>query len=349
MKKTCLALALGVLGAANACAQSNVAVYGSIDAGLRHQTNVDAAGNSLVSMSSGNYYSNRLGFRGVEDLGGGLKLRFTLESGFVSKSGALDNSNGVLFNRTASVGIGGAWGNIDVGRTYTIAFRTEKFLDPFDHHFTPIVPLSSGAGTSVPAAAKSAGLSGSASAGTRFNNNIQYSKAVGALTLRAEYAAGEIAGDAGRGSAQGAGFMYAGQPVLLAATYTRRENAAGYINHAWVAGGGIKTGKTTFKAGRSLERQAAAAGGYRNQLTWAGASHALTPAWEATLAAYRSRYSGPAAGGERELLLLGLSYELSKRSTLYTELDLNRYAGALTPASGQRRQRGVSAGLQHLF
>lgn len=349
MKKTCLALALGAFAAANACAQSNVTVYGSIDAGLRHQTNVNAAGDSLVSMGSGNYYSNRLGFRGVEDLGGGMKVRFTLESGFASKSGALDNTNNVLFNRTASVGLGGAWGNIDVGRTYTIAFRTEKFLDPFDHHFTPIVPLSSGAGTSVPAAAKSAGLNGSASAGTRFNNNIQYSKVAGPLTVRAEYAAGETAGDSSRGSAQGAGLMYAGKTLLAAATYTHRENAAGFHNHAWVAGAGFKAGKTTFKAGRSEERQAAAAGGYRNQITWTGASHQLMPAVEAILAVYHSHYSGPAAEGERDLFLLGASYAFSKRTNLYAELDLNRYRGALTPASGQERQRGASIGINHLF
>lgn len=353
MKKTVLthslALVLGALGAAHASAQSNVTVYGSIDGGLRHQTNVDAAGNGLFSTTSGNYYSNRLGFRGTEDLGGGLKVRFTLESGFNSKSGALDNTNNVLFNRTASVGIGGGWGNIDIGRTYTIAFRTEKFLDPFDHHFTPLVPLSSGAGTTLPAAARTAGLSGSASAGTRFNNNIQYAKAIGPLTVRAEYAAGETAGDASRGSAQGAGFMYDGKTVLAAATYTQRETAAGFRNRAYLAGGGVKLGATTVKVGASLERQAAVAGGYRNRLVWAGVNHAVTPAVEATLAFYRSRYEGPTGDGQRDLFIVGASYALSKRSNLYAELDLNRYRGALVPASTQERQRGVSAGINHLF
>jgi predicted porin len=353
MKKICLPLALSAMAtmaAANVHAQSSVTVYGSIDGGLRYQTNVDAAGNGLLSVTSGNYYSNRLGFRGVEDLGGGLKARFILESGFASDTGALDNTNNVLFNRTASVGLSGAWGSVDVGRIYTIAFRTELFLDPFNHHFTPIVPVSSGAGTTLPAAARTAGLTPGASDGTRFNNDIQYAMVSGPLTVRAEYAPGEVAGDGSRGSAAAAGFAYAGGPLLLAGTYTRRETATGFTNRAWVAGGGFKAGATTVKLAHSREQQDAGAVDYRNELTWVGASHNLTPAIDVMLAAYHTRYTGPAgADGKRDLLLLGATYAFSKRTNLYAELDLNRYQGALVPASGQERQRGASLGINHLF
>jgi predicted porin len=350
MKKKTLVFVLASITAATGHAQSNVAVYGSIDAGLRYQTNVNAAGDSLLSVGSGNYYSNRLGFKGTEDLGGGMKARFTLESGFSSKTGALDNTNNVLFNRTASVGIGGDWGFVDVGRQYTIAFRTEKFLDPFDHHYTGIVPLSSGAGTTLPDTARTAGLSASSSSGTRFNNDVQYSKTSGPLTVRAEYAVGEIAGDAGKGAAQGAGFMYAGGPLLLAATYTHKETATGFGNHAYVAGGGFKAGKATVKVGHSREWQATAgAGEYRNQTTWAGASYDVLPALEVTVAGYRSQFTALAGDGRRDLLLLGASYAFSKRSNLYAELDLNRYEGALIPASRQERQNGASFGINHLF
>lgn len=350
MQKHTLMFVLTSLAAAASHAQSNVSVYGSIDAGLRYQTNVNEAGEGLLSVGTGNYYSNRLGFRGSEDLGGGAKLRFTLESGFVSKTGALDNANGVLFNRTASVGIGGNWGYVDVGRQYTIAFRTEKFLDPFDHHYTGIVPLSSGAGTTLPAAARTAGLGASSSSGTRFNNDIQYSRTSGPLTLRAQYAVGEIAGDTSKGSAKAAGFMYAGSTLLLAATYTHKETAAGFSNRAALAGGGVKAGKATVKVAYSQERQATAtAGDYRNQTAWAGINYELTPAVELTVAAYRSRYVSLAGDGKRDLLIAGASYALSKRTNLYAELDLNRYQGALTPPSGQERQRGASVGINHLF
>jgi predicted porin len=351
MKKHTLMFVLAGAAAASSQAQTGVQIYGSIDAGLRYQTNVNAAGDGLLSVGTGNYYSNRLGFKGSEDLGGGLKARFTLESGFNSKTGALDNTNGVLFNRTASVGMGGAWGFVDIGRQYTIAFRTEKFLDPFDHHYTGIVPLSSGAGTTLPAVATTAGLGASSSSGTRFNNSVAYSKTTGPLKLSAEYAFGEVAGDNSKGSAQGAGFMYDKGPFLLAATFTHKETAAGFGNDAFVAGGGVRVGKATIKVAHSREvQETATAAEYRNQTTWAGVNYELTPAFEATFAGYRSQYTGlGGSGGRRDLLILGGSYAFSKRTNLYAEVDLNRYRNALIPASRQTHQRAASFGINHLF
>lgn len=344
-----LTLALAAAFPAAALAQSTVQVYGSIDAGLRYQTNVDAAGNGMLTMGTGNYYSNRLGFRGVEQLGNGLNAHFQLESGFKSSTGELDNTNNVLFNRTAAVGLGGAWGSVDLGRQYTIGFRTEKFLDPFDHNYTGIVPLSSGAGTTLPAAAKTAGLSASSSSGTRFNNDIQYAGSFGGLTLRAEYSLGEVAGDAQKGTAKAVGFSYAGGPLLAAGAYTRKETPTGFANQAFVAGGGVKFRGVTAKLSMSRERQeTATAGTYQNTTRFGGVSYDVG-AVNLTAAVYRSRYDSMAGPGLRELRMLGTSYALSKRSNLYAEFDINHYGGALVPASKQASQHGMSAGLNHLF
>jgi predicted porin len=350
MTNNTLALALMAMLPAAVLAAPTVAVYGSIDGSLRYQTNVNAAGDSLLSTASGSYYANRLGFRGAEDLGNGLNARFQLESGFNSKTGALDNTNNVLFNRTAAVGIGGKWGYIDMGRQYTVGFRTEKFLDPFDHHYTGIVPLSSGAGTTLPAAATAAGLGASSSSGTRYNNDVQYSGTFNGLTLRGEYALGEIAGDANKGSAKAVGFSYAAGPLLAAGAFTRKETPGGFTNQAFVAGGGVKLHGVTVKAGLSRERQeTSAAGIYQNQTTFGGISYAASQPVELTAAVYRSEYESAASTGSRELFLLGGAYFLSKNTNLYAELDLNRYAGALVPASRQTSQRGVSMGLMYLF
>jgi predicted porin len=343
-------LALAAALPAAALAQSTVTVYGSIDAGLRYQTNVDAAGHGKLTMGSGNYYANRLGFRGVEDLGNGLKARFQLESGFASKSGALDNTNNVLFNRTAAVGLGGKWGYIDLGRQYTIGFRTEKFLDPFDHHYTPIVPLSSGAGTTLPAAATAAGLGASSSSGTRFNNDMQYGGSLGGLTLRAEYAPGEAAGDSGKGTARAVGFSYAGGTLLAAGAYTKNQTAAGFANRAFVTGGGVKIHAITAKAGVSRERQeTAAAGTYQNETRFGGVSYQVNRPVEITAAVYRSAYDSATGSGTRELILVGGIYTFSRRTNLYAEFDINRYGGALIPSSKQTSQRGMSLGLMHMF
>ena len=350
MTKSMLMLALAAVFPVAAQAQSTVQIYGSIDGGLRYQTNVDAAGNGLLSTTSGNYYSNRLGFRGKEDLGNGLNAHFVLESGFNDKTGALDNTNNVLFNRTAAVGLGGAWGSIDLGRQYTVGFRTEKFLDPFDHHYTPIVPLSSGAGTSLPTAAKTAGLSASSNSGTRFNNDVQYTGTFGGLTVRAEYAPGEVAGDAGKGTARGAAFSYTGSTLLAAGAYIRKETPAGFTNNMFVAGGGFKLGGMTVKGGMSRERQeTAAAGTYQNETRFAGISYRVNRPVEVTAAVYRSDYDSAAGAGRRDLFLLGATYAFSKLTNLYAEVDVNRYDGALIPSSKQTFQRGTSFGVMHLF
>lgn len=348
MNQPLLALALAAAMPA-AFAESGAQFYGAIDAGLRYQTNVDAAGNHLLSAGSGQYYSNRFGFRAKEDLGGGLTARMQLEGGFNSKTGALDNTSDRLFNRTASVGLGGAWGAIDIGRQYTIGFRTELFLDPFNHHYTGLVPLSSGAGTSLPAAATAAGLGASSSSGTRFNNDIQYSGTFHGLTLRAEYAPGEVAGDSSKGTARAAGFSYTGNGLLAAGVVTHKHTAAGFDNHAVLLGGGVKYQALTVKAGWSRERQQAAVTVHQNRTVFGGASYQVSPAVELTAAVYRSQYDAATADGTRTLTLLGGSYHFSRRTNLYAEIDVNRYRGALIPASKQTRQTGVGLGIMHMF
>jgi predicted porin len=345
-----LMLLLAAMLPAAAFAQSSVTVYGSIDAGLRYQTNVNAAGDGQLTMGTGNYYSNRLGFRGVEKFDNGLNAHFQLESGFKSSTGELDNTNNVLFNRTAAVGLGGAWGSVDLGRQYTIGFRTEKFLDPFDHNYTGLVPLSSGAGTTLPAAAKTAGLSASSSSGTRFNNDIQYTGSFDGLTLRAEYSAGEVAGDAQKGTAKAVGFSYAKGWLLAAGAYTQKETTAGFDNHAFVVGGGFKVRAFTAKAGLSRERQdSATAGTYQIETRFGGVNYEITAPLEVTAAFYRSDYGSRAGGGRRDLKIVGGAYHFSKLTNLYAEFDLNRYAGALVPASKQTAQRAVSLGLMKMF
>ena len=78
------ALALLATAAAGASAQSNVTLFGVVDVAVRHVKNGD---NSVNSMASGGYNTSRLGFRGVEDLGGGLKAGFWLEHGFNLRDG----------------------------------------------------------------------------------------------------------------------------------------------------------------------------------------------------------------------------------------------------------------------
>ena len=101
----CAVALLAGMGASAAMAQSNVTVYGLLDTGLVHVTNVNAAGDSVTKMPSlTGSFPSRIGFRGVEDLGGGLQVVFTLESGLALDTGTSQQGNR-LFGRQASVGL----------------------------------------------------------------------------------------------------------------------------------------------------------------------------------------------------------------------------------------------------
>lgn len=118
---TALALASFAV-AAPAMAQSNVTLYGVIDAGIGYVNNVasglNAKGAHNVQEVSGIGQGNRWGLRGSEDLGGGLKAVFLLENGFSLTNGALAQ-NSRMFGRQAYVGLSSATaGTVTIGRQY---------------------------------------------------------------------------------------------------------------------------------------------------------------------------------------------------------------------------------------
>jgi predicted porin len=339
MKKSLLALAVLGAFAASAQAQTNVTIYGSFDGGIRHQTNVrDAAGNegSRTTMgSNGTFNSNRIGFRGIEDLGGGLNAHFTLETGFNTGTGRLDVDN-TLFNRTAAVGIGGAWGSLDFGRQYTVAFKTIGAYDPFSYKYPGIADAVA------------------ATAGTRYNNDVQYTGTFGPITARAEWAFGEVAGDTSAGANRAIGVSYLAGPVSVGGAYTRLESAAGLDTDHWTVGGAFKFGPARVAVGYQTQEAETATGAETEiKRAWVGGSYAITPAVELTAAYYRTRLSGT-GDAEKDNYMVAATYALSKRTNVYLGFDVQRYdgAGAIIPttlATGEDSQRAVSIGVNHLF
>ncbi|WP_246327236.1 porin [Burkholderia guangdongensis] len=108
---TSITLALASL-ANDSRAQNSVTMYGIIDAGVTYVTN--AGGSHLVKFDDGISYGNRWGIKGSEDLGGGLKAVFKLESGFSVSNGRITNG-GSLFGRAAYVGLQNDWGTLTFG------------------------------------------------------------------------------------------------------------------------------------------------------------------------------------------------------------------------------------------
>ncbi|CAN7595245.1 porin [Pseudoduganella sp. LjRoot289] len=333
MKKSMMLLVLlGALG--HAFAQSALTMYGTIDGGLRYVTNADAAGNGKLTMTSnGTSMSNRLGFRGVEDLGDGYNAHFALETGFINGTGALDVPN-TLFNRTAIVGIGGAFGNIDVGRQYTVAFRTIAVYEPFSFRF----PLST--------------YAVAASAGFRFNNDIQYSGTVGPVTVRAEYAPGEQAGSVNNGTAKAVGASYSLGSLAFGGAYTRRTlpvaGAYRENSHATL-GAAYKGDALRVAAGYADEKQETGALDTRSKYSWLGGEYSISPFVKVGSAYYWNKTESAGGAGKRDTLILTSYYTLSKRTSLYGEIDRTNFDGKLAISAAQTHQTGVSIGLNHLF
>ena len=135
MKKSLLALAVLGAFAGAASAQSSVTLFGVVDESVNNVKNGDA---KTTTMQSNQLNSNRLGFRGVEDLGGGLKAGFWLEAGMANESGIEGGSNGLaapgagssIFNRRSTVSlISDSLGEVRVGRDYDPSFWNTVFDD----------------------------------------------------------------------------------------------------------------------------------------------------------------------------------------------------------------------------
>jgi predicted porin len=327
-----------------------VTIYGSIDGGLRHETNVDPEGHSDTTISSnGTFRSNRLGFRGSEDIGGGNQVNFTLEMGFNSGTGALNNTNNVIFQREAHVGVSGAWGALDVGRNYTLAYRTILAFDPFKFRYPSITYVLSSTN------------------GTRKDNDVQYTGRFGDWTARAEWALGEVPGDADYGTTKALGVNYARGALKAGASYSAARQNAGtssapnYRDYDHLAfGAAYDFGDLSLAVGHVKQTQETTARDTTSTWDWFGASYQFTPSFDITAAwyrnkAYNARVTAAAAVGDarKDLFIVGAAYLLSKRTTLYAEVDYAKlkdgFASGGTSSLNQTRQRGMAAGIMHTF
>ncbi|OYU97908.1 MAG: porin [Burkholderiales bacterium PBB5] len=157
MKARILAVALTAALVSPAFAQSSVTVFGIADVAVR-QVNNQGRG-SVTSMLSGSNSTSRVGFRGVEDLGGGLSAGFHLEHGLLIDTGT-DASSTQWFDRRSTVSLSStAWGELRAGRDYTPTYTLWTRNDPFSYvgvagsnnfvNATPVGPIRSAFGSNL--------------------------------------------------------------------------------------------------------------------------------------------------------------------------------------------------------
>jgi predicted porin len=244
-------LTIGVLGvfAVNSHAQGSVTAYGILDEGIQFNTNnknlvgrTNVGGRALTVDAVNGLSSSRWGLKGVEDLGGGLKTIFTLESGINLNNGAFAQGS-TPFGRQALVGVSSVrFGTLTMGRQY-------------DSITAYVAPVSSLGYIGNSALVAHPGDLDNLRGTLRSNNAINYqSPDLGGLTFGAQVSLGGQAGDISAGSGYSVGAAYRNGPVSLAAGYRFFKDPTGEpgsglftnnVNGATVLNGALNSGYVT--------------------------------------------------------------------------------------------------------
>jgi len=348
MKKSLLALAVLGTFAGAASAQSSVTIWGVVDLSANSIKN---GSTTTKQLSSSQLTTNRLGFRGVEDLGGGLKASFWLEAGMSNDDGTVGGSNGltsVMFNRRSTVSLASNFGEIRAGRDYEPTFWNFIYFD---------VNGAAGLGQGFNLySTLGTGLDAKASA--RANNTIGYLLPSGLGGVYGQIQVGAPEGVSGQ-KYQGGRLGYAAGPIDVAAAY-----------------GVTKIfGNSDYKVanfGASYDFGMAKIYGLYDRNTWGTAKQTVyelsvgvpVGAGEFRAVYGRSDLSGTAnvVGGasidanDSKLYSLGYVYNLSKRTALYTTYGRISNSGtaalvvqAAPGSAAGTTSTGYNFGLRHSF
>jgi predicted porin len=369
-RPTCSPKLLTLAALAATCASAaaqQVTVYGIVDVAVERVSNTGAGVTNWRMPSTTASVPSRWGVRGSEDLGGGLRAVFTLESGFAPGTGAL-GQGGRAWGRQAFVGLSGAWGTATFGRQYTMTFWSMLDADV-------VGPLVYGLGSLDPYLPNA-----------RVDNSIGYRGTFAGFTLGATYSLGRdaanptpnnpaatncpgtVGGDTKSCRAWSAMVKY-DQPtwgVALASDTLRggagswaaagltssdltdtRTTLDGYVKFA-----GVKLGGGVIR--RDNEGHATTP---RSDLLFVGASWPATAAL--TVDAQLAQLKFKDSANQADLAVLRANYALSKRTSVYAAVGHIDNDGTLAvsvsgggpgtaPPAGQA-QNGLAAGVRHSF
>ena len=372
MKKSLVALA--VLAAAGAAsAQSSVTLFGIVDATLQYGRGSVA---NRTQLTDSGYNSSRLGFRGTEDLGGGMSASFWLEAGLNNDDGSGDptssnnqtiaafvpttganapvraGTQGLTFNRRSTVSLAGGWGELRLGRDYSPQFWNLTTFDPFG---------TNGAGTSR-------ALVGSAGGpvNPRASNTIGYflPANLGGFYGQAQLYLGENLRDgaATEKDGTGAGFRvgYAAGPVNVAVAFSSTDYAstatAGQIT-TFNVGGQWDFGVAKLMAHFNRDTVETTAGDLDTNGWLIGA---LMPVGAGEIRASYSQSendfnTATTTEARGRKLALGYVHNLSKRTAVYTTVARIRNNGGAAFALGgsstaaNTNSTGFDLGVRHSF
>ncbi|WER48299.1 porin [Cupriavidus sp. WKF15] len=385
MKKTMIGLAAAcACGAAQA--QSSVTLYGVVDVNVEYVNHVGAVpsasngfnpgqGGKVIREDAGGYSGSRWGLRGTEDLGGGLKSIFVLESGFNSDAGT-SQQGGRLFGRQAFVGLAAPYGQLTFGRQYTSMFSTLANFVParYATQYEPVGVIAGG-NFREDNTAKYTGTFGGLTVNANWSFGVGTTLPQVTSTVPAAGGNGEVPGQFRRDSAYGAGASYLAGPFGVGIAYDQWNPTIGTGNGAFK--------KAAVMASFAFNDTARVMGGYRwgqnksqngtlilrDDFYWIGGQYRLSSAIDFTLEYDYQNVKN--LGGNTGLanpwqIALIADYAFSKRTDVYlttaysrngglamesaasnfaTSLTLNSYA----LPNGKTSMFGAAVGIRHIF
>ena len=349
-----IAAAVAALAGTAAQAQTSVTLFGVMDAGVLF-ANASGVGSTQLLTTDGNT-SSRLGIRGTEDLGGGLKAQFWLEAAVSPDTGAGGNTStnnkdsvgggSLTFGRRATLGLQGSWGEVRMGRDYTPTFTNLTVsMHPFGTNGVGnagqlFYPVNTG-GTTV-------------RTNVRASNSIAYwTPNLGGFSGTVMYATGENLGGGATnkdGNYAGLRLAYSAGPLNVAAATGKTNYATGDYTQSNV---GINyqfgPAKIMYLWGQNK------VGVTKTQINMIGTQ------WNVGPGQLRFAYTNLKATGvanDADQIAIGYVYDLSKRTALYTNYSrVNNknngtafsVGGGYRPTAAGGSSSGLEFGVRHTF
>ena len=361
---------LALVSTTSALAQSSVTLYGIVDAAVVYTTK--QVGGSKTEIAAGQLATSRWGMRGSEDLGGGMKANFQLESTISNDTGAgggtfgggtPGGTNASLFDRSATVGVSGSFGAITLGRQNTLAVDAVASVDPIGFSQPGINPNVSFSALNNGALFSTYGTNGGGAA-LRQNNSIRYALPVmSGFSGAAMYGFGEQAGKSSANTYLGLVGSFNAGPITATLGYNQLKNAntsAATTDKITLVSGGVKYAinsaiavKATFAQGKDSLAPVA-----KISVLGVGVDFVVMPALTLTGAFYNTKLDDVVDAKARQLVFKA-NYALSKRTSVYTLLT-NARAGSpaaldrhlipvMTPGVGEKSANRIAVGVFHAF
>ena len=344
MKKSLIALA--VLAASGAAmAQSSVTLFGIVDTAVGYVDNANAAGDSVYGLTTSGNATSRLGFRGVEDLGGGLKAGFWLEGEIFGDDG---NTAGFNFQRRSTVSLMGGFGEVRMGRELTPSYSKTSSYDLFGQ---------TGIGQFMGWTGNWYGIDGDSGNALRSSNMISYyTPNFSGFTAGLGYGFDEqTTGKAGRYI--GGYAAYDNGPLSVALSYDERNVAANFDRNTLTLAGSYNL--NVVKLNAIVQQTKDDVIGTDSKVN-AYALGASAPLGAGEVKLQYAMYDQKAIDSKAHHISLGYVHNLSKRTAVYgtvsymdnkDDSNLGLQAKNLStggPGRGES-QTGVQVGIRHAF